>query len=423
MQYIESKSAVKLGVFIFFAALVIAILILWKSNLLLMANGYMLIGEFNTISGLTEGSEVRYRGYKIGRVLKILPSAKNVRAYFWIDPDVKIPTGSKMKIAFDGLIGEKYLAVIPNMKSKTYFTEDAVLEGYSGPGLSDFIEVGTENLQETKAILESFRKIFTNKEVMDSIQESIIEIKTITDGVNLLVANLNKLADDKRINNIINNIDIITAELKKSTEEITKNGRFSNDVNQILSNTKSLTKNLNSVSIEIKSLFDDPKFKEGLKNTVQQSQAVVEKGGSFLDTIGKIRFNYDLGLNYNIVHRRANYLANTTFTLDDKYLLIGLSDQLDVNHILNLQIGKTWHETLATRLGFLYSSPGLGVDYLLSNDFDCTLELYNFDQTHLDAYLRYHLSNDFKLVGGAKHNLANGEYDYSLGVSFHSNNK
>jgi len=48
--------------------ILIGMVIIWKSEIFLVGQGYELRASFESIEGLTIGSEVRFRGLKVGKV-------------------------------------------------------------------------------------------------------------------------------------------------------------------------------------------------------------------------------------------------------------------------------------------------------------------------------------------------------------------
>ena len=78
-------------------------------------DGYTLIGKFDRIDGLTEGSDVRLSGIKIGTVTKQSLDPKTYLAVLslTVRPEVKLPRDSSARIASDGLLGDKYLSITP----------------------------------------------------------------------------------------------------------------------------------------------------------------------------------------------------------------------------------------------------------------------------------------------------------------------
>ena len=78
-------------------------------------NGYLLTAKFENIDGLTSGSDVKISGVKIGTVEKQYLDNDDFRATLELNihPAVKLPADSSAKVASEGLLGSKYLAISP----------------------------------------------------------------------------------------------------------------------------------------------------------------------------------------------------------------------------------------------------------------------------------------------------------------------
>ena len=74
--------------------------------------GYELTGKFNRVDGLTEGSDVRLSGIKIGTVTRQVLDPKTYLAVVTmsIKPEIKLPKDSSAQVSSDGLLGDKYLS-------------------------------------------------------------------------------------------------------------------------------------------------------------------------------------------------------------------------------------------------------------------------------------------------------------------------
>ncbi|MBL41132.1 MAG: outer membrane lipid asymmetry maintenance protein MlaD [Rhodospirillaceae bacterium] len=108
----------------FFEAFVGAIVLVLATIFLIYAfttanfktiDGYEVFAEFDRVDGLTVGSDVRMSGIKIGTVLS---QKLNLETYgaiisIEIDKDIKLPIDSSAQIISDGLLGSKFLALIP----------------------------------------------------------------------------------------------------------------------------------------------------------------------------------------------------------------------------------------------------------------------------------------------------------------------
>jgi phospholipid/cholesterol/gamma-HCH transport system substrate-binding protein len=86
------------------------------------ASSYKIFAQFERIDGLTLGSDVRVGGVKVGIVSQqtLDPKTYLARVEMSINQQVKLPKDSSAQIVSDGLLGSKYVAIIPG-------AEDAML--------------------------------------------------------------------------------------------------------------------------------------------------------------------------------------------------------------------------------------------------------------------------------------------------------
>lgn len=82
--------------------------------------GYPVVMRFDRIDGLRLGSDVRMSGIKVGSVTAQALDPQTYLAVVTasIDPAVKLPDDSSAAISSDGLLGEKYLALVPGASDK-----------------------------------------------------------------------------------------------------------------------------------------------------------------------------------------------------------------------------------------------------------------------------------------------------------------
>lgn len=83
--------------------------------------GCTIHANFDRIDGLSIGSDVRISGVKVGNVtgLNLDEQTFMAHAQFSLSPSVKIPVDSTAEIVGDGLLGPKYLSIIPGNSEKT----------------------------------------------------------------------------------------------------------------------------------------------------------------------------------------------------------------------------------------------------------------------------------------------------------------
>ena len=77
--------------------------------------GYALVAKFDRIDGLPMGADVRISGIKVGSVLAqtLDPQTYRAQVRFSVASNVELPTDSSAAIVSSGLLGSKYLALVP----------------------------------------------------------------------------------------------------------------------------------------------------------------------------------------------------------------------------------------------------------------------------------------------------------------------
>ena len=85
------------------------------SSISITGKEYKLFAKFDDIGSITEGSSVKIGGVKIGVVsnVDLDPKTYEAIAEFSLDQGIKIPQDSSVKIASDGILGGKFIAITP----------------------------------------------------------------------------------------------------------------------------------------------------------------------------------------------------------------------------------------------------------------------------------------------------------------------
>ncbi len=94
------------GIFLAFA---------YNHSSLRTVSGYEVSARFDRVDGVSAGTDVRISGIKIGTVIDQRLDTDRYLAIvrMSIDPRVKLPTDTVAEVASEGLLGGRYLALIP----------------------------------------------------------------------------------------------------------------------------------------------------------------------------------------------------------------------------------------------------------------------------------------------------------------------
>ncbi len=94
-----------------------------SSNVKPVENAFHVKAKFQSVDGLSVGSDVRIGGIKVGRVseMKLNPDTYQAEVTMEIAKGTPIPEDSLAAVVSDGLLGSKYVAIEPG-------ADDAMLE-------------------------------------------------------------------------------------------------------------------------------------------------------------------------------------------------------------------------------------------------------------------------------------------------------
>jgi len=92
----------------------------YQTSQLRSVTGYQVTADFARVDGIRQGSDVRISGIKIGSVVAEVLDPKtflaNVRMS--IDPSVQLPDDTVAEIISAGLLGDKYMSLVPGGSDK-----------------------------------------------------------------------------------------------------------------------------------------------------------------------------------------------------------------------------------------------------------------------------------------------------------------
>ena len=103
--------------------------------------GYEVSAKFDRVDGLVVGSDVRLGGIKIGTIVDqtLEPDTYLAVVRMSIDPDIRLPADSSAEIVSDGLLGGRYLSLVPGGAEEMLATGDEIRFTQSPVSLENLI--------------------------------------------------------------------------------------------------------------------------------------------------------------------------------------------------------------------------------------------------------------------------------------------
>lgn len=230
------------------------------------------------VDGLAVSSHVKLNGLKVGMVRSMEYDQKNKTVLVLLnlyDTDLKIPTDSRVFVQSE-LLGTS--DVILDMGDATSFFQpwDTIMAPAATAGL---LEKADPIIEQVSALLPKIDTLISGINVLvneSKMQESLLQINTLTQHLNSTVNQLNQLLRND-VPGIMNNLESATANLDTITTQAKEA-----DIKQLLTSTNetiqtanSLLKQMQSQDGSVGKLLNSDEVYEQLNRTIADVDSLI----------------------------------------------------------------------------------------------------------------------------------------------------
>jgi len=420
------KREIKIGLFLSGAILILAVFIFIVGDLttIFQKPGYPLYLYFDSAAGLEKKTVVKLAGVNIGYVDDIRLKEGQAEVTLDINNNVRLRKGSTATLAALGLLGEKYLEILPGKQQSFCQPGDtiAVLPSVSFDRLGSELVTVSDDIKETGKIL---RDIIGDEETKGNIKEILQNLSLFasdlkdlsSDTKENLGLSIQKTAEaiqnfDNRVYDLAQSMDELVLLLKDMVEENRKSVKMNlENISELLSKAdKSLElldetlTNINEGEGSLGKLVKSPDLYLEAEKTIAEIKKII-KPVSSISTSANLHFEY-----YSIQESLKSYLSFYLWPQPSKFLMgqVVQDPELD-KFTFTLQGGLRWRN-FSPRAGIIQSTFGAALDYYLLNDriklsfesFDLNRQPHPHFRLYIDIsaskYLYLHLGlDDFSL--------------------------
>ncbi|MFZ2587804.1 MAG: MlaD family protein [Alphaproteobacteria bacterium] len=426
-----------------------------------------LSSAFTDAEGISVGTPVKMAGIQVGEVtaIDLQPNGTAVVKYT-IKKDAPVPADATAQITTSGLIGERYVALVPGANTLASTTSNTAplllpppatsIPSSGGAGAGDmagnFGKVG-EDLQ---AMTGTLRTVLGDPENAQKLQQIIDGLASFANNVggegegtmgkfDKLADTLNTLAD--RLNAGDSTLGALLAKDNGQSKQTL------NDLNAAMKDLRGVMAKVNSGEGTIGKLINDPQTADKIDNALDTLASVGER-------VEQFRTEVDFH-GYSLMNERGIGKGEATVTLQPRptrFYVIGASsdgfaskqrafsdasnpyfgDDFGARTKLTAQFGHVFQdalfgEDLSLRLGLKNSTGGVGVDYTIPTGWDyvdsiaLSADAYDFgggntpgsDVPHIDAKAKVNLWQKMLYAVAGYDNMLNQEYGSPiLGLGF-----
>jgi phospholipid/cholesterol/gamma-HCH transport system substrate-binding protein len=324
------KSLVKVGVFATLCLIILGVLI-WKIEDLnpFGKKGQRLHAVFSSVAGLDDKASVRIAGVRVGHVDGLGLDGSRAKVTMLMERQIPLTVGTTARIANLGLLGEKYVELVPGPPNAAPLSDDAVLVGTTPPSLDDAMA----KINDIGASIQKVTGQLSTSDVGSGLNRLLADIQLTSTEIRLLVAE-----NRASVGSSVRNIDALTATLARELPRLASQTQRALDqistliqenrgnVSAGLGNIRELTEklqtsadNLNKISGTIASgqgtigkLVNDDKAYNDVVSTLDSIKGGVETLSKSFGGLNKFKIDLDMQGYY----LQDSQEAQTAFRLD-----------------------------------------------------------------------------------------------------------
>jgi len=176
----------KVGIFIFIGIVILSVIIFSIGNFYSVKSGYKMNVIFSFANGIGIGAPVRYSGVEVGEVqdIKVYFDEKEnkplVELNIWVSQNTWINENATAAINTLGLLGEKYLEIMPGTRDTRLLQKGETLRGQDPVSTEELTRSTKELITKISILTESINKIAGDEGMRASLKNTVGNIEALS---------------------------------------------------------------------------------------------------------------------------------------------------------------------------------------------------------------------------------------------------
>ncbi|MFA6147438.1 MAG: MlaD family protein [bacterium] len=285
----------RVGIFVLLGLIILTFFTFRVSKWGLIAEkGYRLTVDFDSAAGLEPKSDVKMAGVPIGKVEEINLVGNHARLVLRIQQGIRIPIDSVATIQTQGLLGEKYVEILPGKDTQRNLPSGGQVANTMTPtNLDEVVRKLATIADDVKKFTESLSGTFGGEEGKKALGDILRDVRATTAALRTVVT-----GNEERFQRILANVDRLSADLsdisatnKQDVRTAIANLRAFSDT--LKSETPGLVRKLEDMSDKVSGVVGDNR--ENLKESIRNLKTASARLDNTLDAAGKVMAKIDRG--------------------------------------------------------------------------------------------------------------------------------
>lgn len=374
------------------------------------SDGYHLYIGFGRVTGLVPQSVVCLSGVPVGKVEGIVNEGAGVTVTVGINKGVRIPRGSAVTIESTGVMGEKFINIMPDRQDVHLFEDGDYIIGQDEAGMDAMFANISKAVVQVQELLTTVNEVISDPNLKGTLVDMAVNMRDASAHISGLMAGLEQMVYTNQggVQQTVQNLAAATAGMQRtmgSVEHMMANmdtvagdPATAENLRATLQNIADASARVERMAASIEGIVGDPKTAEDLKATIHNARTITDKADRMLGKAGSIQVKPSV----DVLYSGKENQWRTNFNLDvgeekGSFLSLGLDDIGEGNRF-NAQAGKR-QGSFGFRAGVIASRPGIGLDAYAGSKWRFSADAYDFNDVTLRLRTQYELGGGTYLMG------------------------
>ena len=180
----KSNLEIRVGLFVLVGLLILVVFVFSIGDYYFYKPGYRLRVTFKSANAIVKGAPVQYAGVGVGKVDDIRVvyegTQPHVELGVWIPQHIRVQADDRATISTFGLLGEKYLDIIPSYGKGRTLAGGDVLVGTASVSTEELTQQASHVLEQLGSTLDTVNGFFNDNDVRASLQGTLHNAEAMT---------------------------------------------------------------------------------------------------------------------------------------------------------------------------------------------------------------------------------------------------
>jgi phospholipid/cholesterol/gamma-HCH transport system substrate-binding protein len=210
--------AARIGLFMLAGMIILGVFIIKIEDIPVGERGERLevTARFPSVAGLDRKAAVRIAGVRVGKVEAVNLDGSEALLHLSLNPQVQLHEGAWAQITSLGMLGDKYIEILPGDPTAPLLPAGAELGGTTMPSFDDVMRVATEIGADVKEVTEALRGSIGGPQGEEALEEIVANIRDLTASLKVLITE-----NQANVNQTTENFKDFSATLRDEMPKIT----------------------------------------------------------------------------------------------------------------------------------------------------------------------------------------------------------